>query len=493
MPYRSTAELPTNIQKLSDKKQRQWMQVWNSAYSRCTSGGKDQKACESSAFAQANGVVLSGKSSNSAEFAGGIASFELAATSAPLFDDGEMTYRTGMLFRAGDYPDKSYAMTSEEILSAAEAFCDPLPLDLEHVPTPLDGKLGELVSVEARGDELHGIVALPKWLDSALDERKVSATWDRETKTLAGLALVRNPRVTDAALMAAFAVDEAVRDGDSGVDALKAWFASTRHDTPEGQQIMQELHNTSARGGAVCKSSNTAKMASSHESSTIQKVHDMTTEHGATCSSKKPGQTSWPYMFSRKEGSSMTTAWDWLKSKLEGEPAPEGAGTTSGAATMSATESAEFKALKDEQAALKAENQRIRLERIHDQAVAFADDQIRAKKAFPAERAAIVADFVQRASDDLVLEPATVTFKDAEGKEQSKKSSRVDMLRADFDARPAHALDIERLKPEELAVLSNRSETDTANKPADDKRVKELAEMTPLGRATFAAKKNGAN
>lgn len=189
----------------------------------------------------------------------------------------------------------------------------------------------------------------------------------------------------------------------------------------------------------------------------------------------------------------MTTAWDWLKSKLEGEPAPEGAGTTSGAATMSATESAEFKALKDEQAALKAENQRIRLERIHDQAVAFADDQIRAKKAFPAERAAIVADFVQRASDDLVLEPATVTFKDAEGKEQSKKSSRVDMLRADFDARPAHALDIERLKPEELAVLSNRSETDTANKPADDKRVKELAEMTPLGRATFAAKKNGAN
>jgi hypothetical protein len=70
----------------------------------------------------------------------------------------------------------------------------------------------------------------------------------------------------------------------------------------------------------------------------------------------------------------MTTAWDWLKSKLEGEPAPEGAGAT-GAATMSATESAEFKALKDEQAALKAENQRIRLERIHNQAATFADAQ----------------------------------------------------------------------------------------------------------------------
>src|SRR5205085_11869415 len=98
-------------------------------------------------------------------------------------------------------------------------------------------------SVEARGDELHGIVALPKWLDGALDERKVSATWDRETKTLAGLALVRNPRVSDAALMAAFAVDEAVREGDSAVEAIRTLFAAARHDTPEGQLVMQELHN----------------------------------------------------------------------------------------------------------------------------------------------------------------------------------------------------------------------------------------------------------
>lgn len=186
----------------------------------------------------------------------------------------------------------------------------------------------------------------------------------------------------------------------------------------------------------------------------------------------------------------MTTAWDWLKSKLEGEPAPEGTGA--GTASMNATESAEFKALKDEQAALKAENQRIRLERIRDQAAAFADSQIRAKKAFPAEREAIMADFIQRATDDLVLEPVKVTFKDADGKEQTKTSTRVDMLTSTFAARKAHALDLESLKPEELAVLSNRSETDTKDKPADDKRVKELAEMTPLGRATFA-KKNGTN
>src|SRR5437868_5512906 len=124
MPYKSVDELPDNIQKLSAKKQRQWMSIWNSAYSRCTSGGKDAKACESSAFAQANGVVLSGKSSNSATFAGGLATFELEKATTPLFDDGEMVYRGGKLFVAGEYPDKAYAMTAEEIAEAAEAFSE---------------------------------------------------------------------------------------------------------------------------------------------------------------------------------------------------------------------------------------------------------------------------------------------------------------------------------------------------------------------------------
>jgi hypothetical protein len=490
MPY-TLDNLPDNIAKLDPKKRRQWRDVWNSAFGRAKASGKSEKDAESAAFAQANGVVLGSKAGNSAEFAASVATFELQTTSAPIYDDGETIYRPGKLFVAGEYRDKDYAMTATEILAAAEAFTDPLPIDLEHVPTPLDGKLGELVSVEARGDELHGIVALPKWLDSALDQRKVSATWDRATKTLAGLALVRNPRVSDAALMAAFAVDEILHeDGDAAIEALTSWYAAARHDTPEGQQIMQELHNTSARGGAVCKASNTTKMASGHESSTIQKVHDMTTEHGATCSSKKPGQGNWPYMFSRKEGSPMTTAWDWLKAKLEGEPAPETSASAHTAA-MNADDPQLVK-MREEQAALKAENMRIRLERIHDQAVAFADATIREKKAYPAEREAIVADFVQRATDDLVLEPAIVSFKDSDGKDQTRKVSRLDMLKADFAARPPHALDLERLKPEDLAVLANRSETEhnDKTKPANDKRVKELVEMTALGRAQHGNGKN---
>lgn len=185
----------------------------------------------------------------------------------------------------------------------------------------------------------------------------------------------------------------------------------------------------------------------------------------------------------------MNNAWDWLKAKLEGEPAPEGAPTTT--TTRTATLSAddpEIKRLRAESEQNAAEVRRLRLERIQDQAVVFADTQIRERRAFPAEKEAIVADYIQRATDDGVL--GVVTF--GEG-DQQKKTTRVDMLKADFAARPPHALNIEQLKPDELAALGNRATTEAngQDKPADEKRVAELASMTALGRATF--KKNGQN
>jgi hypothetical protein len=418
-----------------------------------------------------------------------LASFALGDAS----EDGDYVIRTGKVFEAGDYPDKAFAITPEEMLLAVEGF-SPVPVDLEHVPTPLDGKLGELRSVEVGPDgwSLTGTVALPRWLDAALEgsERKVSATWDRATKTLQGLALVRNPRVTDAALMAAFAVDE-VANGTVKVDDLATWFVSfAKHDTPEGQYVMQELHNVAARYGAVCKSGN-AQMASAHEASALQKIHDMAADHGAKCASAKAGTPS-PYrtgLFSRKEGSPVSNAWDWLRSKLEGEPAPEEATTagTQSTATMSATQTAEFESLKKRQAELEAENRRIRQERIRDLAVSFADTQIREQRAVPAERESIIADYVQRATDDSLY--GTVTF--GEG-EQAKKTSRVEQLAAMFAARQQHGLTREQLEAAGLSVLMNRSETDRADKPSSKEKIDEMIAMTPLGQAHLSAR-NGKN
>lgn len=131
------------------------------------------------------------------------------ATAAPAYTDEEkgIVYRYGRLFEAGEYPDKNFTLTPEEMLQACGAFA-PCPIDLEHRPTVLSGKLGRLETIELGNDgkTLFGLVGLPQWLDTVLgaDDRKVSASWDRPSKTLQGLALVTTPRVSSAALMAAF-------------------------------------------------------------------------------------------------------------------------------------------------------------------------------------------------------------------------------------------------------------------------------------------------
>lgn len=56
MPYSVTEldKIPKYIQKLDEKKQRQWVHIWNSVYERTGD--------ESRAYATANGVVLHGRS-----------------------------------------------------------------------------------------------------------------------------------------------------------------------------------------------------------------------------------------------------------------------------------------------------------------------------------------------------------------------------------------------------------------------------------------------
>jgi hypothetical protein len=120
-------------------------------------------------------------------------------------------YTDSLIFRAGDYPDKAYKMNAAEIAAAAAAYdpTQPARVNLEHAPAMLTGKLGEVRSLYVDPTDptvLRGAVAVPKWLDDQLTEgeRRVSAEFDRATKTLTGLALTPTPRVQGAALMAAF-------------------------------------------------------------------------------------------------------------------------------------------------------------------------------------------------------------------------------------------------------------------------------------------------
>ena len=119
-------------------------------------------------------------------------------------EDGEMVTKRGKIFEAGDYPDKGVSFDEDDLEAAASDFTEVLN-DLEHRPTVLDGKLGQLKKVWRVGKELHGELTIPKWFTEVVGDEaiKVSLSFNRD-KRINGNALVLRPRISDAAVMSAF-------------------------------------------------------------------------------------------------------------------------------------------------------------------------------------------------------------------------------------------------------------------------------------------------
>jgi len=178
----------------------------------------------------------------------------------------------------------------------------------------------------------------------------------------------------------------------------------------------------------------------------------------------------------------MPKFWDRIKAGLAafGQPANERTKAALAAAGVAVDEdlaeggAAEFAAVTAEAEAARAALQKEREARVRQEAEAFADVQVRDRRALPAEKPALLAAFTRAALDDLE-NPAVVTF--AEG----KTGSRVEALKALFAARPQHQLTEEQLRAaaEGGQVLFNGG-GDAAKAAA---RKKELMGMTPLGRA----------
>lgn len=242
----------------------------------------------------------------------------------PEFADDGFVYRKGLIFRADKYDDKNFEMSPEELLTAANEF-QPVPLDVEHIPSIFDSKLGSLLAVEPSADgwELYGVAKIPKWLNDLHGDipLKVSCTWDRATKKLSKLALVRSPRVGDAALMAAFTASELEASSDSD-DKFKdtiltflKWFSENNksafdmkayqvyEEKSPGFFVMQRIHDTCAASGAICDPTNVRSedddeeeedkpkngmrggynFVSKKESDTFQRIHDLVIKQGAKC------------------------------------------------------------------------------------------------------------------------------------------------------------------------------------------------------------------
>jgi hypothetical protein len=439
--------------------------------------------------------------------------------------------RTGLIFRCGDYASHDFSLTAEEMAAAVAAFA-PVPIELSHMPTVLDGKLGELVAVEQRGDVLYGTARLPEWLDGLLDEgkRKVSVVWDRATKRITRLGIVPHPRVPDAVLMAAFAA------------ANPPAPAARRARTAAATAHLQQIHDAAARydpstcGGEAsmsgacpgCKAEPVRpedRNPKTFQHKAIHGIHDLAVHHGASCPGaeapmgqsppRRFGIMSWieklkTAMFGAKaeeidldpdvtedEARVMFAALGNLDGAA-GAPAvvvekpPPAPPATPEEAAAAFAASPLYKQMQADLDAMKARVEADRQAAILKDAAAFADAEVAAGRWLPEARPNLVAAFSVVAEDDHAA-AKEVSFAAGDG---PKKGSRVDLLKALVAARPAHALFGEHIPgglPAGSRALDNALFGNPAADPdkVDEAELARLRNLNPTLRAHHAAKANG--
>lgn len=368
------------------------------------------------------------------------ATFDLGPQTAE--DDG-FIYRAGKIFAAGRYEDKDFEITPEELVASAAAF-ERVAIDLEHVPSVLDQKLGFLEAVEAADDgTLYGVTALPKWLDDLLEEgeRKVSATLDRATKRIAGLALVRSPRVTDAALMAAFA---ASADG------------------------MQQMHDLSRKHGARCAASYA---------------------HDAAPSGRK--------------GTKPMTLWEKFKAALgavevddeplvpNSAPVPPSTPAAQPGPVPQASPSTEglAPAQIEFNQRLLASNVEMRRQLARSEAERWVESLVHGNVIAPVERSGILAMYAGLAEDE-ATESKKVSFGTDPLGQPAGEGTRLQAFMALFERRPKHQL-LAEIRPGEYQALFNNPVTNDADKQLAPEQLATFLDMSPLGQRAIQERRKG--
>jgi hypothetical protein len=400
---------------------------------------------------------------------------------AAIFTDpaGDYVVRTGKIFQAGSYTDGQgipFEMTSEELAAAAASFTS-VPLDLDHTVTILSGKLGALTRVKVdENGVLFGEVALPKWLDDVAGRNtdgtpkpiKVSTTWDRGSKTLTKLALAVNPIIEDAEIVAAF-----------------AQFAGARHSVKDMRDIQaihdkaHEMHDLAASQGANCGKAKMSQpktgVAMQDERTIVQKIKEMLGISG------------------QGEGAAANLSATATGVAAGGQGGAQPGNVTTGAqqdaALLARAEAAENK--------LKTE----RDERISAQAAAFASQVIIDRRAFPTEKDSIIADYKINATDDANSPTNEVRFSvqsvvDGKVVIEPKKGTRVDAMKARYEARPQHQLTTPTIPSNATLIFSDTTggqgggqQGAQGGQPVkiSDERKQALMSHTDVGKQAFKA------
>jgi hypothetical protein len=348
--------------------------------------------------------------------------------------------RQGKIFEAGDYPDKGFELTPEEMQSVVNEF-EPVDLDIEHMPTVLDGKLGRLTSISVASDgvSLLGEVQIPEWLHKAIGDTalKVSTTWDIFKKQLVGLALVLDPRVPDAAVFAA--------------------FAGRRH-AAEDMKDFQAIHDLMVGHGVVCNPDNLP------EEDEDEDVDDQTTEEATMAQRQQVTQTT------------PTTT----------QPPTGAPGAPQGTPAQAQSDDEVLARLKR----LEEENDRLRLEAIEARAATFADQQISDRRAMPADRQSIIDEYVQAAQDDRVT---GIKVKFSKGAERVE-GTRIEALTTRYAGRPQHNIvgnnqQLRVVTREAGASAGDDNQAQGTTAMSDERRAR-LMKKTPLGQQTMARQRS---
>jgi signal peptide peptidase SppA len=162
-----------------------------------------------------------------------------------------------------------------------------------------------------------------------------------------------------------------------------------------------------------------------------------------------------------------------VSGNLDTQPSPAIVATR-----VESNDETEMRRLRAELTAARAESDRLRVERIQAEALGFVTQAIAGEKAFPVEREAIVALYVQAALDDVKM---------ADG------ANRVALLAAIYTARPASALTREQLNPTAIQIMRQTESTLPKGEEKPDATEKaRLIGMTSFGQAHLDAK-NGAS
>lgn len=231
-----------------------------------------------------------------------------------------------LIFKSGHYPDKNFSMTPEELQESVEQFSSPVSLGLEHIPTILSNRLGKLVELSHSKDDkgnaiMSGKALIPTWLDAIVPakDRKLSAAFDRTSKSVIGCDFVIKPRVDGAAMMSKhhpFVTEVVVAFSHSpegkqltarakqAVEFAKKMSVKCSQQTEKGQKFLKKLHKTAAMFGATCKmpmkpvemsdqdwdtflqiddKTKEATFGSKEERRKIQHIHNLTSEAATFC------------------------------------------------------------------------------------------------------------------------------------------------------------------------------------------------------------------